>query len=127
MKTFPAKKTLVIILFGLILIVFWMFDPTDENMIFWQCPFYKLTGWQCPGCGSQRAFHSILHGELSKAFLFNPLLFCSIPYFVFGYLLEKYRSENEFCQKLWNIFFGKLAILFLIAIVLGFSIWRNWQ
>ena len=126
MKTFPAKKTLVFILFGLILILFWIFDPTDQNTFFWQCPFYKLTGWQCPGCGSQRAIHSLLHGELSNAFQFNPLLFCSIPYLFLGYILEQYRGKSTFCQKLWNVLFGQLAILILIAIVIGFSSWRNY-
>ena len=127
MKALYSKKTRFIILLGLILIVYYMFDPTSQNLIFWQCPFYWLTGWQCPGCGTQRALHSLLHGQFSAAFQYNQLVFSSIPYVMFGYILERYRGGNKFCQKLWNIFFGKLAILVLVAIVISFSFWRNWQ
>src|SRR5690606_2629375 len=31
------------------------------------CPFYTLTHWYCPGCGSQRALHALLHGDPGTA------------------------------------------------------------
>lgn len=39
------------------------------------CRFYALTGWYCIGCGSGRAAQSILHGDFSAAFAYNPMLF----------------------------------------------------
>lgn len=44
------------------------------------CPFYFLTGFFCPGCGALRAIHSLLHGHLSRAFGFNPLLILLSPW-----------------------------------------------
>ncbi|MBQ1252977.1 MAG: DUF2752 domain-containing protein [Alistipes sp.] len=47
-----------------------------------KCIFHLLTGWDCPACGIQRAFHSLLHGELILALRYNYFLIFSIPYFV---------------------------------------------
>ena len=51
-----------------------------------RCPFFLLTGLQCPGCGSTRALHQLLHGRIEEAFRFNPMLFlliavalCAVP------------------------------------------------
>lgn len=44
------------------------------------CPFFALTGWYCPGCGSLRALHQILHGNLGTAFDLNPLLVVALPF-----------------------------------------------
>ncbi len=32
-----------------------------------RCLFKLITGYECPGCGSQRAFHSLLHGDIAAA------------------------------------------------------------
>jgi hypothetical protein len=37
------------------------------------CPFRAVTGLPCPGCGMTRAFCSIGHGELARAFGYNAL------------------------------------------------------
>lgn len=44
------------------------------------CPFYFLTGLFCPGCGTLRATHSLLQGDVHRAFAFNPLLVLLLPY-----------------------------------------------
>ncbi len=40
-----------------------------------QCPFYALTGLYCPGCGSGRAVHALLHGHPGASFRYQPLLY----------------------------------------------------
>jgi len=57
--------------------VFWC-DPSSSPA-FPPCPFHFLTGLHCPGCGSVRAAHSLLHGRVWEAFKMNPLLVLSIP------------------------------------------------
>ncbi len=37
------------------------------------CPFRAVTGLPCPGCGMTRAFCSIGHGDLARAFGYNAL------------------------------------------------------
>jgi len=56
----------------------YFFDPSVGG-VFPPCPFFLVTGYQCPGCGSLRALHRLLHGEVLFAFALNPLMVISIP------------------------------------------------
>lgn len=58
--------------------VYFYFDPND-SAFFPRCPFLSLTGYQCPGCGSQRAIHALLHGDFAAAWGKNALLVASLP------------------------------------------------
>lgn len=42
------------------------------------CPFRTFTGWQCPFCGGTRLGMSLLHGELGRAFGYNPAVFIGL-------------------------------------------------
>src|SRR5687768_3288825 len=59
-------------------IVFYAYNPATENF-FPACPFLSLTGFLCPGCGSQRALHQLLHGNFLAALQLNALLVISVP------------------------------------------------
>lgn len=39
-----------------------------------RCAFLEVTGWQCPGCGSQRALAALLHGHPLEAWRYNLML-----------------------------------------------------
>ena len=43
------------------------------------CPFLWATGLYCPGCGSMRMVHALVHGNVARAFGFNPLAFTLLP------------------------------------------------
>lgn len=45
-------------------------DPATTPF-FLPCGFHLLTGWWCPGCGSTRALHALLRGDLTSALGFN--------------------------------------------------------
>jgi hypothetical protein len=60
-------------------VVLYRFDPTMAHF-YPPCVFHALTGLQCPGCGSTRALHHLLHGDVSGAFRLNPLLFAMAPF-----------------------------------------------
>ena len=47
-------------------------DPAT-SAIFPSCPLRAWTGWLCPGCGTLRAMHALLHGSLSAALQANAL------------------------------------------------------
>ena len=54
--------------------VLYTFDPSISRF-YPPCAFRALTGLQCPGCGSTRALHQLLHGNVAVAFRMNPMLF----------------------------------------------------
>ena len=55
------------------------FNPADSS-VFPPCPFRALTGFHCPGCGTLRGLHQLLHGHLLEAFSFNPLMVLFLPF-----------------------------------------------
>src|SRR5579872_6995396 len=59
------------------------FDPATSG-VFPPCPVRYLTGWYCPGCGSLRALHALLHGNLRQAWAMNPLTLIVLPYLTYG-------------------------------------------
>lgn len=62
--------------------VLFAFDPAAWAF-FPRCPFHLLTGLLCPGCGSQRALHALLHLDLAGAARHNALLVASLPFFAY--------------------------------------------
>ena len=44
-----------------------------------KCWFFQSTGIFCPGCGSQRAFHYLLRGNILLALHHNLLIFLALP------------------------------------------------
>jgi hypothetical protein len=52
--------------------VLFAFDPATTAW-FPGCPFRAVTGWNCPGCGSLRALHALLHLDLVAALRANPM------------------------------------------------------
>ena len=61
-------------------LVLYFFDPVRVP-IYPVCQFHRLTGLDCPGCGSLRAMHALLHGQIDAALHFNLLLVLSMPLF----------------------------------------------
>jgi hypothetical protein len=59
-------------------IVLFFFDPNRFGFYPF-CTFYRTTGLLCPGCGSLRALHRLLHGRVVEAIHFNALLVLSLP------------------------------------------------
>lgn len=59
--------------------VLWWFDPHQEGNPLPPCPSLWLTGLFCPGCGTTRALHALVHGDLPGALAMNPLMVVSLP------------------------------------------------
>lgn len=58
-------------------VVLYRFDP-ELCRLCPPCLFHVITGLYCPGCGSARALHQLLHGHLAAALMFNPLLIATL-------------------------------------------------
>ncbi len=64
-------------------VVLFLFDPAGSSF-YPSCPFRWLTGLDCPGCGSLRALHQLLHGNIRAAFELNPFIMFAAPYLVYS-------------------------------------------
>lgn len=53
--------------------VLFLFDPATAGF-YPPCLFRTVLGAQCPGCGSLRAAHQLLHGNFAAAWALNPAL-----------------------------------------------------
>lgn len=68
-------------------------DPeTGEGFL--PCPFHWLTGLFCPGCGSQRAIHDLLHGRLLAGFGHNALLVMALPLLGLQWAVGRWRGRS---------------------------------
>ncbi|MCW0374816.1 DUF2752 domain-containing protein [Xanthomonas sacchari] len=54
-------------------------DPNVPGNPLPGCPFRALTGLYCPGCGSTRCLHALVHLDLAHAWTSNPLLVVALP------------------------------------------------
>jgi hypothetical protein len=70
------------------------FNPTDHSFYPF-CIFYRVTGWQCPGCGGLRAVHQLLHGHLMAAFRFNPLVVAALPMLVAWAAIRRFKGPGQ--------------------------------
>ena len=100
----------------------YLFEP-GKSGFFPACPFRMLTGFNCPGCGSTRGLHRLLHGDVVAAFEFNPLLIISLPFLL--YALTRYTNAALRGQPLnWNRLNARY-ISTLIVVIISFWIFRN--
>ncbi|MFI5180167.1 MAG: DUF2752 domain-containing protein [Thermoanaerobaculia bacterium] len=65
-------------LFVVLAIVLFLFDPAVYGF-YPPCLFKTIFGAQCPGCGSLRAMHQLLHGNLAAAWALNKPIVVGLP------------------------------------------------
>ncbi|MDR1594877.1 MAG: DUF2752 domain-containing protein [Prevotellaceae bacterium] len=106
-----------------IMIVYGIFDPETTDF-FPPCLFHKLTGFECPGCGTQRAVHSLLHLKVKQAFFYNSALFFAIPLVGLLIYFEYFGGQTRF-QKLYRFLSGTKFITGLLVIIIIYWIGRN--
>lgn len=114
----------VAIIGGGIIVVYYLYayNPAG-SLLYLPCPFHMLTGFYCPGCGSLRAFHHLLHGHLTTAFWLNPLMVLSLPFL--GYSFLSYFMLGIGRRPRPNIFVPASCIWVYLGVVLLFWGMRN--
>jgi hypothetical protein len=122
------KITLLFVLIGGGFLLFYLFDPSQHSF-FLPCPFNYMTGYQCPGCGSQRAIHQLLHGNVGAAFNLNPLLIVSLPLILYGIGTKIwnyiYNTSHRVTLFYSNIFiYGYFAIAIIYWVLRNLSFWH---
>lgn len=90
-------------------------DPAASHWIP-PCPTYRLTGLHCPGCGTLRATHALLHGHLRAAVAYNVLWVTLIPTLA-AISIPRFRPRAPWIP--WAF----LAILLLYAVLRNLPWW----
>lgn len=103
--------------------ILYIHNPATSNS-YPACPFYHFTGLYCPGCGSLRGTHQLLHGHFLNALGYNPLMVLSIP-FVAYLLLAELDIEIKGKKVFKKINFSPLFYKILIGVILLYWILRN--
>lgn len=104
--------------------LYYLFDPAT-GLAFPKCPFKTLTGLECPGCGSQRAVHHLLHLNLWAAMKENLLMVVSIPYIVVGLAIDFGGTKSFKAQRIRSKYFGSTAAITVLVTIIIFWIVRN--
>ncbi|MFN2261584.1 MAG: DUF2752 domain-containing protein [Psychroflexus sp.] len=106
-----------------IVVFYFNFSPNNFNF-FPKCPFYLVTGLHCPGCGSQRAFHEILHGNFIAGIQHNLLIVLAV--LVIAYKFFVFFKNNKNPKKLsQNLLYHNATPWVTLILVVGFWIIRN--
>lgn len=79
------------------------------------CPFYKVTGHYCPGCGITRAISALLQGDLKSAWQNNILLFIVPSSFLIYLLLKRKKLAVQ----------AEVILYVTIAVAILYGILRN--
>ena len=98
------------------------FDPRNVDA-YPVCPFFGLTGYHCPGCGTLRALHQLLHGNVIGAFGYNPLTVLSLPFIAYSYAAGATRAFRA--PVLPRVFIPPAWIWALLVGVVAFWVLRN--
>jgi Protein of unknown function (DUF2752) len=114
-------STLVLLTVATAASILYLFDPSSYGF-YPTCLFHRMTGLLCPGCGSLRALHQLLHGHIWTAFQYNPMLVTGLPFLaVMGGLI----LGASFREKPVTFAVPRKWVFLIIGIGLAFSIWRN--
>lgn len=110
---------LVLLLAGIVL---FQFNPSQYNF-YPRCMLYVTTGIYCPGCGSQRALHHLVHGHLATALRCNALLILSLPFLAF--FSTRYAARWSANKPLPPLVIRSRWIKLLVGVVVLFTVLRN--
>lgn len=100
----------------------WAIDPNQPGH-YPTCPFLATTGLYCPGCGSLRATHDLLHGDLAGALARNPLAVLAVPYLLLAFVTFVLRATGRPAPRSTSL--PPWVIWALLAVVLAFTLLRN--
>lgn len=115
-----AIRVVAIVMAVALIVVYGSFNP--ESRFFPRCMFNLLTGLKCPGCGSQRALHALLNGDIGAAWGYNAMMVAFIPVVAMMGVASLRRLRNP---GFYNGVNSRWVIWGVFVVVTGWGITRN--
>lgn len=97
-------------------------DP-DQPGHYPVCPFYAISGYYCPGCGTLRMVHAFTHGHVAEAFGRNALAFLTLP--VLAYLWIRWALAARRGRPLQAKILHPWAVIAFAVVSVAFWVVRN--
>ena len=102
--------------------VLYRIDPHEPGH-YPTCPFLATTGLYCPGCGSLRAVHDLLHGDVAGALARNPAVLLALPYLALALVTWLLRSTGRPVPRSTSL--PAWVLWTLLGAVLAYGVLRN--
>jgi hypothetical protein len=80
------------------------------------CPFRKITGVDCPGCGFQRSIIALLQGDIMQSIAYYPATLLLLSVFAYMLLNNKFKFSNYTSVKKW-MFMASAFLIFSSYII----------
>lgn len=121
-QRFPLLEPAGVLVLGVGLFTYVGLKDPNESGHYPTCPFLAISGFYCPGCGSARAIHALVHLDIGTALSLNVFtVLVMIPIAVFYYvrwtserfLGRSVRKRMAHPAFIWVLFFGLMAFWFL--------------
>ena len=113
-----ARRTLVVtILIAVAGATALLIKPPVPGGIYAPCPWHYLTGTWCPGCGSLRGLHRLLHGDVAGFARYNAFAAAALPFLLWSFVgvacraLAGYRLPQLVLGRMWILGLGMLIIV----------------
>ncbi|MGN6245295.1 MAG: DUF2752 domain-containing protein [Motilibacteraceae bacterium] len=87
------------------------------------CPLYWATGIYCPGCGTLRAAHALLHGDLATALHRNVLVVLAAPLVALLWLEWTARAARG--RPARRLALSTPATVVVVVLLVAYGVLRN--
>jgi hypothetical protein len=121
-RSFPVSALTVLVAASAVAILFF-FNPSRHGF-YPICYFHSITGLKCPGCGSLRALHELLHGNVLEAVRLNALLLLCLP--CFGWLAARFFAARLRRQAA-TFAVQPLFLWAFLCVAMVFTVLRNFH
>ena len=118
----PIILIAISILVGLFILLYSIVDPATSYLMP-KCIFKMLTGFDCPSCGTQRALHTMLNGQIRDAIMLNPFIFIVAPYLLA--LLYSSASKSRIAVVIRPITHHYITITIYLVLYIIWWVVRN--
>lgn len=113
--------TVALIVAAIVCVYLWIVEYMG---IMPRCPINWATGLYCPGCGSQRAFMSLMYCDFQNAILSNLILLPTLMYI--GMLFVCWLCpESEALQRIYRRITTPRVLACIAALMVVWMIVRN--